>query len=355
LRRWSSAGSAAETGDREVPGTELDLQLSQWTRKKGKMHVFVTGAATELGREVIRWLVDRGHYVTGMIRRRSESAVIHRDGGHPLVADPASAVEIERALHIAEADIVLNLSPQKSNTLLHDGHGWRGLDKTLPLQTAALLQAANACGVKFLLHGSYAFLYGTTQDGDGGRVTEATPLPSPGRDRLSAAAIEAEKMVVENKQFPVCIMRIGYLYGPQSRDLALYKTSFKRKRPYYAGPKEHRANFVHFADAARALILASEKQPADVIINIVDGSAVSFGTFIDAFAQTLDRKKPRRIPTWAVRFAPLITPQQVKQLKLHAVQVDNSKARQLLDWTLAYPSYREGLAQTVSVWREEER
>ena len=160
----------------------------------------------------------------------------------------------------------MSAAQQKSNTLLHDGDGWRGLDKTLPLQTVALLQAANACGVKFLLHGSYAFLYGTTQDGDGDRVTEATPLPSPGRDRLSDAAIEAEKMVVENKQFPVCIMRIGYLYGPQSRDLALYETSFKRKRPYYAGPRGHCTNFVHFADAAQVLILASEKQPADVIV-----------------------------------------------------------------------------------------
>jgi nucleoside-diphosphate-sugar epimerase len=51
---------------------------------------------------------------------------------------------------------------------------------------------------------------------------------------------------------------------------------------------------VHFADAARAFILASEKQPANGIMNIVDGSAVSFGTFIDTFAQALGRKKPRR-------------------------------------------------------------
>ena len=122
-------------------------------------------------------------------------------------------------------------------------------------------------------------------------------------------------------------MRVGYLYGPQSRDLALYETSFKRFRPYYAGPEEHRGNFVHFADAARAAVLAGEKQPANVVVNVVDGTAVSFGTFIDTFAQALGRKKPRRIPTWAVRFAPLITPQQVKQLKLRAAQVDNSRAR----------------------------
>jgi nucleoside-diphosphate-sugar epimerase len=319
------------------------------------MRVFVTSAATELGREVVRQLIDRGHHVAGMIRRRSEAATVDSDGGFPLVADPTNPVEIERALYIAEADIVLNLAPQKSNTLLHDGHGWRRVGETLPAQTTALLQAANASGVQFLLHGSYAFLYGSRQDGDSDLATEATPLRPPTQDRLFAAAIEAENRVTGNKQFPVCIMRVGYLYGPHSRDLALYETSFKRFRPYYAGPEEHRANFVHVADAARAVVLAGEKQPANVVVNVVDGTAVSFGTFIDTFAQTLGRKKPRRIPTWAVRFAPLIKPQQVKQLKLHAAQVDNSRARQLLDWTPAYPSYREGLAQTVRVWREEKR
>lgn len=319
------------------------------------MRVFVTGAADELGREAVRQLIDRGHHVTGMIHRRSEAAVVESDGGHPLLADPVNPVAIERALHIAEADVVLNLAPQKSNTLLHDGQAWRGLDETLPQQTAALLQAANDSGVQFLLHGSYAFLYGSAQDGDGDLATEATPIRPPARDRLFAAAIEAEKIVAGNKQFPVCIMRLGYLYGPHSRDLALYETSFKHRRPYYAGPEQGRANFVHFADAARAAVLAGEKQPVNAIINVVDGTAVSFGTFIDTFAQALGRKKPRRIPTSVVRFAPIITSQQVKQLKLHAAQVDNSRARQLLDWTPLYPSYREGLAQTVRVWREEKR
>jgi len=317
------------------------------------MRVFMTGASGELAREVSRQLIDAGHQVTGMIRRPSQARAVESDGAQALVADPASAPEIERALHIAEADIVLNLGPQRSNTLLHDGQGWRGLDERLPQQTAALLQAANAAGVQYLLHGSYAFLYGSQEDGAGDLVDETTPLRRPAQDSLFAAAIESEKMVFGNKQFPVCILRIGYLYGPQSRDLALYETSFKHRRPYYAGPKEHRANFVHFADAARAVVMASEKQPANAIINVVDGSAVSFGTFIDTFAQTLGRKKPRRIPTWTARFAPNITSQQVKQLKLRAAQVDNSKARQLLDWTPLYPSYREGLAQTVRVWREE--
>ena len=315
------------------------------------MRVFVTGAASELGREVSRQLIDAGHHVTGMIRRQSQAAVVESVGCQTLVADPVSAVEIERALEIAEADVVLNLAPQKSNTLLHDGHAWRGLDERLPSETAALLQAANASGVQYLLHGSYAFLYGSREDGE--QVSESDPLRPPANDRLFAAAIEAEKMVDESQQFPTCIIRFGYLYGPQSRDLVLYERSFKHFRPYYAGPKEHRANFVHFADAARAVVLAGEKQPANAIINVVDGSAVSFGTFIDTFAQALGRKKPRRIPTWAVRFAPAIASQQVKQLKLHAAQVDNSRARQLLDWTPQFPSYREGLVQTVHVWREE--
>lgn len=319
------------------------------------MRVFVTGAGSELGREVIEQLVSRGHQVTGMSGEQSETTASQPDGVRLLKADPASAAEIEGVLRLAEADVVLNIAPQKSNTLLHDGHAWRGLDKVLPKQTAALLQAANACGIQFLLHGSYAFLYGSVKVDEDDWAKEDVPLPQPRKDRLAAAGIEAEEMVRGNEQFPVCIMRIGYLYGPQSHDLALYETSFKRHRAYYAGPQENRANFVHLTDAARAIVSASEKQPADVIINIVDGAAVSFGTFIDNFAAALGRKKPRRIPTRVVRFLPFqITRQQVKQLKMRTAQAGNGRAHKLLDWVPKYPSYREGLAQTVRVWREED-
>jgi nucleoside-diphosphate-sugar epimerase len=315
------------------------------------MKILIPGAATELGLELIRQLAGI-HDVTGLVERQSQADKVSQSGTNVLVVDFADAIDLERAMHEAQADIVLNLAPQYSNTLLHDGLAWRNSEKSLPAETAALLHAANDSDISYLLHASYAFLYGPAPDSSGVTADESTAIARPAKNKLFSAAIEAEKMVAANKHFPVCIMRIGYLYGPQSRDLALYEASFKLRRPYYAGSKKHVGNFVHFSDAARAIALAAEKQPADEIINVVDGTAVSFGTFIDTYANCLGRQKPRRLPTTAVRFLPLtIAPQQIKQLNIRAAQVDSSKAGDLLGWTPEYPSYEQGLAQTVRVQR----
>ena len=165
------------------------------------------------------------------------------------------------------------------------------------------------------------------------------------------AAAAAEDLVRNNEQFPVSILRIGYLYGPQSRDLTLYEQSFQLHRPYYAGPKQHLANFVHFNDAARAIVLAANKKPAEELINIVDGTPASFGDFIDYYAHCLGFKRPRRLAKLFARFAPIISRQQLQQLEIRAAPIDNSRARKLLGWDPEFKSYKEGLHQTVQVQR----
>jgi len=219
-----------------------------------------------------------------------------------------------------------------------------------------LLAAAADNDVTYLLHAGYAFLYGPAPEGKQKKDDESTPLRVPPKNDLFTAAIEAEKLVAANETFPTTILRIGYLYGPQSKDLALYEDSFKLFRPYYAGPQEHLGNFVHFSDAARALLLAAEQQPENEIINIVDGVPVSFGNFIDTYAQLLGRKKPSRIPRTLIRLAPyFITLQQIKQLDIQGAAVDNQKAGELLGWTPQFADYEEGLAQTVRVMNEGDR
>ena len=317
------------------------------------MHYLVTGAAGELALELNRQLTVGGHQVTGLIDRPSHVQRVTESGAEPVITDFNNRYDLEKAIYESGAKIILNLASQWSNTLLHDGHAWRDCE-SISQQTAALLAAANDNDVTYLLHASYAFLYGPAPKGEQKAVDESTPLRPPAKNPLFSAAIEAEKLVVANEAFPVCLLRTGYLYGPQSKDLALYETSFKLHRPYYAGSKKHVGNFVHFNDAARAVMLAAEKQPANEIVNIVDGTPVSFGTFIDSYAKLLGYKKPRHIHKTLIRLAPyFITPQQVKQLDIQGAQVDNHKARELLGWTPQFPNYKVGLAQTVRVLHEE--
>ncbi|MDX1415966.1 MAG: NAD(P)-dependent oxidoreductase [Candidatus Promineifilaceae bacterium] len=315
------------------------------------IRILVTGASTELGSELLRQLSAEDHVIIGLIKRPSQTDSVSRLGGLPHVLDASDKYDLIKVMYDTEPDVILNVLPQWSNTLLHDGLAWRNVHNSLPAQTAALLHAANDYQVSYLVHTSFAFLYGATHGREGEKVNESTPINPPSNNRLLTAAAACEDLVSNNNQFPVSILRLGYLYGPQSRDLALYDQSFQLRRPYYAGSKNHLANFVHFNDAARAIARVANKKPAKEIFNIVDGTPTSFGSFIDYYAQCLGYKRPRRLAKLFARLAPIITRQQLQQLDIRAAPVDNSKARKLLGWIPEFTNYKIGLQQTAQVQR----
>ncbi len=62
------------------------------------------------------------------------------------------------------------------------------------------------------------------------------------------AALEAEHLVLESGR-RATVLRLGYLYGPDSRDLRAYRLAFRLGRPYWAGPRHNLQYFLHTDDA----------------------------------------------------------------------------------------------------------
>ena len=85
------------------------------------------------------------------------------------------------------------------------------------------------------------------------RAVESGATPGPRLQPIVEAALEAEQMVLADPR-PSCVIRVGYLYGPGSSDLKLYRLAFWMGRPYWAGPRKALHDHVHHADAARALL-----------------------------------------------------------------------------------------------------
>jgi nucleoside-diphosphate-sugar epimerase len=293
----------------------------------------------------VQQLVKRGHRVTGQVLSEEDVVTLRKLGAEAVIANPTQLTE---ALAKIRPEVILNLIGQEANTLLHDGHNWQNFDLTLAATTSAVLTAAKAAGVKFFVHTSSAFLYGNTRE-----ATEEFPLKPPAGAGF-AALVQAEKIVASYtraNQIPLCLLRLGFLYGPQSHDLFLYEESFNMLRPYYSGPATNQSNFLHFEDAANALALVVERQPAGEIFNVVDGSPVSFGDFIDTFALYLGKRRPPHLPVaskWLVRG--FINSAQFKVLEL-STKVSNSKISQKLGWQPCYPNYQVGLEQTVLRWK----
>lgn len=307
------------------------------------LSIVIIGATTELGRETARQLVARGHSVSGIGQDKNSETTMRADGGVLADANLTSKSELKDVLRTANADVVLNLAPQQANTLLHDGHNWKGYDKRLPATTEALLEAVEETGIQLLVHASYAFLYGNATD-----ATESATRSIPSNDPIFTAAINAEDRVI-NSQIPSCVLRMGFLYGPQSEDLKKYETSFKLHRPYFAGSGKL-TNFLHFEDAAQALVLVAEQKPVGEVFNVVDGTPATFADFIDEFALKLGRDRPGHIPLWLAPVARIIIKLQQMELLDLSTTVKNDKARQQLGWRPKYVNYHEGLEQTIQLW-----
>jgi nucleoside-diphosphate-sugar epimerase len=309
--------------------------------------ILITGAATELGLVACRRFAATGATVTGLAPDEKLAARVRANGTTARALDLAETDRLAETIDAIRPDIVCHLAPQRANTLLHDGQKWRGFERSLPAETTSLLAALGRTAARSpaprLVYAGYAFLYGEARD-----ASEAAPLSAAALEPIFAAAAHAEEQV-RAAGLSATVLRLGYLYGPEFKDLALYVNSFRVHRLYWSGPKSGLANFLHVEDAAQALTLVADGTAGDDVFNVVDGAPASFGSFIDYFATTYGFHRPGHLPTWSARLVRrFITPQHIRQTAL-VTTVDASAFRRRFRWAPRYADYRAGLAETVRI------
>ena len=100
---------------------------------------------------------------------------------------------------------------------------------------------------------------------------------------------------------------------------------------------------IHVDDAASATVAALERAPAGSIYDIVDDQPVSFSEIVANLAAAAGAPRPLAVPAWLPR---LVMPYMARMVALR-LPLSNEKARAELGWRPAYPTIREGLAQTL--------
>ena len=235
--------------------------------------------------------------------------------------------------------VLLHLGLQPANTLLHDGHRWRALPPTrmLSLTRGAVRQASSAGA--FLIHASYI-------------LAGARDAGAPVGDRLEPfvnAALEAESLVL-GSAVPACVVRLGYLYGPDLRDLRAYRRAFRIGRPYWAGPDSVRQRHLHTRDAARALLAAASRRAPGRVLAAADNQPVSFATFMDYFARAIGNPLPLHLPAIMRPLSHAVVAEEHMQM----VEVPTAAVPASLrpsGFEPLYPTYRSGLRQVIDAWR----
>ncbi len=310
------------------------------------LSVYITGADSVLGYEVIKQLVARGHRVAGSSSGLDSATLIRQNGGLPVYNDLFRSGEIAGVLKMVSADVVINLATQGINGLPMQTTDWDYYTRLVSQGTAALVEAAKSTGVKFIVHTSFSFLYG---DAHGESVDESASLSSS--DPLFKAGVQAERAVL-NSDIPGVVLRAGYVYGPDDHFAAI-RDALVGGKSLLLGEDNTVANWIYVSDLASAVVLAVESQPAGEVFNITDDHPVSIAAFADHFAADLGigQSSRRRLPSFASSI--LVNKTHMALLNASA-KAKNDKAKSQLGWKLKFPNQKQGIEQVLLTWRAHE-
>jgi len=234
------------------------------------------------------------------------------------------------SLRRVPAKIHINIAGQQANTLLHDGHAWEGFARA----ALAGVRRALRSEASLLVHASFAFVLGRPHE---------DPLRS-----IAETILECEHLALSGPM-PACVVRLGYLYGPESRDLRAYRRAFRIGRPYWAGPATARQYHLHQYDAVSALIASAKLRNAGRILYATGGRPVPFMQFMDDFARRIGNPLPLHVPRIATPVIRLIVRQEHMQQAALAMP-SRPAAPRVPGWKPVFADYRKGLDQVVAAW-----
>ena len=294
------------------------------------MRILVVGGSGIIGRRLVSQLAGLGHQVTGTSRSAARAGQLRSLGAEPAVLD-AGAVRALVAAARPEAIIY-------QATALSGVSFGRNMDKafapTNQLRTTGtdnlLAAAREAGGPKFIAQSfapfRYAHVGGPVKDEDDPVMTDP---PASARLMFAAMAHVDEAVTAAGG----IALRYGGFYGEED---SMVRAVRKRQFPLI-GDGGGVMSFIHVDDAAAATVRALDAA-GPAIYNITDDEPAPMREWLPALAATLGAKPPFRVPAWVGRLAMGKT----LTMMTEARGASNAKAKKELDWTLRYPTWREG-------------
>lgn len=287
------------------------------------MRVLIIGCGyvgLALGEELVRL----GHQVFGVRRTADANAELEAKGIVPLAADITRPEELARLP--GPFDWAVNCvsstkgGPEVYRQVYLDG-------------TRNLLRWLPEVGVKKYIHTSSSSVYGQT---DGSLVKESSSTYPA--SETSKILVEAEKLLLQAaaaQKFPVVILRVAGIYGPERGHLFL---QYLRNEARIQGKGERLINMVHRDDVVGAMVTALKSGKLGEIYNIVDDEPVPQIHFFRWLSETLGKYMP-----------PYATEEENAARKRGFTQkkVSNRKARMEMGWQLRYPTFRQGYTAEI--------
>jgi nucleoside-diphosphate-sugar epimerase len=305
--------------------------------------VLITGAGGLIGSQVAEAAREEGYAVRRIFRKspRTQAAdALQRDLRLPLENVPP----VEWILHLAGG---------------YAGAGRQALERA-DLQIARnLIRWGVVHGVKNWVFASAAEVYGQV-DGLATERTLTNPVIPYGHIKLAIEGL-LNHMTHDLPDCRVAILRIGEVYGSESRLLRELATRLRGGFCPCPGSGRVAVSFVHVQDVAQAFLRAAERAPRGVsVYNVADDEPATWRSFVRYLAELLGTRPPLFLPrslayaymlghqirSRIINEGPVLTAHSLRLLTTPKA-LSNQTIKQDLGFTPCFPNFRHGLEATL--------
>ncbi|MGI8964791.1 MAG: SDR family oxidoreductase [Limisphaerales bacterium] len=269
-------------------------------------------------------LVRLGHEVSGIRRSQDGMEELSAAGIKPLAADITNLEQLKKIP--ADFDWVVNtVSASKGGAEKYREVYFNG--------TKNLIEWLSPDPPKKFVYTSSTSVYGQT---DAAQVKETSPAEPA--NETSKILIATEKLllaaVVEQK-FPVIILRVAGIYGPERGHLF---QQFLKNEAKIFGQGRRLINMIHRDDLIGAIMAALKSGRAGEIYNAVDDEPVPQIHFFRWLSETLGKN----MPPFANE-----TENAKRKRGLTNKKVLNRKLKMELGYQFKYPTFRQGYTAEI--------
>lgn len=288
----------------------------------GAARVAVVGATGVYGRHLLPRLAAAGFRVRALVRRPESAALARACGAEVARADLLDEASLSAGL--AGCDVALNLATSLPAPGKTTGD-YAANDRLRREGAPVFVRACREAGVARIVQQSIAM----THAGGGDELADETSF-HPADTSVAGAAIEAVRAteaVVAESGLDWLVLRGALFYGPGTGFDDDWFERARSSRLRLPGDGSDWISLVHIADMATATVAALRRWPSRQALIVADDEPARW----------------RDVLGYVAAIAGAAEPPPGGRAMMPSLRVSNRRAKELLAWQPAYPSWRLGL------------
>lgn len=244
------------------------------------MNVLLTGATGFLGSYVAEALSEAGHTARCLVRKTSDTSHLKKVARVELVSGSVEdAASVRAATEGCEGVIhVAGVVKARDEAEFFEVNV-RG--------TENVLAAAEACGVKRLVHVSSLTVAGPSRDGRPVSKESREPLTAYGRSKAAAE----DRVLADKGKLHVVVLRPPMIYGPRDRESFAFFESVKNRLLPFIGDGTNTLSVIYGSDCASACVAAlTADVPSGSVYFVDDGEIYVWKDMLAEIERAMDKR-----------------------------------------------------------------